>query len=270
MILWSVMALDSSSVARDRDRDQPEDRGLSAFSPITLRKAADEVVTVLLDAIHGGVYQPGDRLPRERDLAERLDVSRATLREATDRLARAGLLNIKRGNNGGAVVLKRVADPVLLGDVASGPTEVRAILEARRPLEMAAALLACRNATEEDFADLERLVDDLADVVERDPGEGWAVDVMFHLRLGEASHNPFLAEMIREVFRRYRALRVQYPVGQIELGPAVANQRETLTAIRSRDPARTSAAMEEHLGIVEEHFLGRRIGDFVHPRPPAG
>lgn len=261
------MGLDSSPL--ESAAPQADDRGLSAFAPITLRKAADEVVTVLLDAIHGGVYQPGDRLPRERDLAERLEVSRATLREAIDRLAQAGLLSVKRGNNGGAVVLKRVADTALLGDVASGPTEVRAILETRRPLEMAAALLACQHATEADFSDLERLVEQLAEVAERDPDEAWAVDVQFHLRLAEASHNPLLAEMIKEVFRRYRAIRVQYPVGRIELGPAVTNQREALAAIRSRDPIRASAAMEEHLGVVEEHFFGRRIGDAVHPRLPA-
>lgn len=260
---------ESSAGAGPSEAPPEDDRKLSAFSPITLRKAADEVVTVLLDAIHGGVYQPGDRLPRERDLAERLEVSRATVREAITRLSRTGLLSVKRGNNGGAVVMKRIADPVLLGEVASGPTEVRAILEARRPLEMASALLACQHATAEDLDDLARLVDELAEVVEHHPEDGWAVDVQFHLRLGEASHNPFLADLIKEVFRRYRAIRVQYPVGRIELGPAVVNQRELLEAIRSRDLTRTSAAMEDHLGVVEEHFFGRRLGPTVHPRPAA-
>jgi DNA-binding FadR family transcriptional regulator len=233
-----------------------EGRKLFAFSPIVLRKAADEVVAVLVDAIHGGVFQPGDRLPRERDLAARLEVSRATVREAIARLVHAGLVSVKRGNNGGIVVIKRLGDPILLGEATRGPTEMRALLEARRPLEMAAALLACENATAEDIAELEQLVDDLATLVAggEDADDAWTVDVQFHVRLAEASHNQVLAELVADVFRRYRMLRTQYPVGRIALEPAVENHL-----------VRTSAVMEEHLGSLEEHFFGVRLGPAVHP-----
>lgn len=244
-----------------------EQRKLTAFSPIVLRKAADEVVAVLVDAIHGGVFHPGDRLPRERDLAARLEVSRATVREAIAKLVNAGLVSVKRGNNGGIVVLKRLGDPLLLGEATRGPTEMRALLEARRPLEMAAALLACEHATDADITELHQLVDDLARLVAagEDADEAWAVDVQFHVRLAEASHNAIVASLVADLFRRYRMLRTQYPVGRIALAPAVENQRATLDAIRSRDLVRTSAVMEDHLGSLEEHFFGVRLGANVHP-----
>ena len=60
---------------------QGDDRGLSAFSPIRIRRASDEVLAVLVDAIRGGLYEPGDALPPERDLAERLHISRKVLNE---------------------------------------------------------------------------------------------------------------------------------------------------------------------------------------------
>ena len=74
-----------------------EDRGLSEFSPIRQRKASDEVLAVLVDAMRGGLYDIGDLLPPERDLAERLNVSRTVLREAIDALRSEGIVTVRRG-----------------------------------------------------------------------------------------------------------------------------------------------------------------------------
>src|SRR5687767_14011293 len=86
---------DSAPALRSLARDG--DRGLTAFSPITLRKASDEVLAVLVDAIRGGLYEIGDALPPERDLAERLNVSRKVLRDAIDELRQAGIVTVRRG-----------------------------------------------------------------------------------------------------------------------------------------------------------------------------
>src|SRR5262249_6487237 len=99
---------DSRSATSGRDksmigeqREESADRGLSAFKPVQLRKAADEVLAALIDAIRGGLYRPGDLLPRERDLAEQLEVSRTVVRSAIDTLRQAEVLSVQRGRRGG-------------------------------------------------------------------------------------------------------------------------------------------------------------------------
>src|SRR5262249_37267249 len=142
------------------------DRGLSAFRPVRLRKAADEVLAALIDAIRGGLYKQGDLLPRERDLARQLEVSRTVVRSAIETLREAGVLAVQRGRRGGTQVAstKGLVDVLsqMGGQVVS---DLHSILEARRMLEVTAGLLAARRMTEEDFSELERLVDLLPDVL---------------------------------------------------------------------------------------------------------
>src|SRR3990172_12269812 len=83
------------------------DRKISVFRPLRMRKAAEEVVAVIVDAIRGGIYEPGEKLPRERDLAAALEVSRAVVREAVGILERAWIVTVRRGVNGGIVVETR-------------------------------------------------------------------------------------------------------------------------------------------------------------------
>ena len=73
------------------------------LEPIAVRAVADEIADRLATAIILGEYISGQRLPAERDLARLLGVSRATVREALERLASAGYLDIRRGRNGGDV-----------------------------------------------------------------------------------------------------------------------------------------------------------------------
>jgi GntR family transcriptional repressor for pyruvate dehydrogenase complex len=240
-------------------RARPDDRGLSAFRPTRTRKAAEEVVAVIVDAIRGGLYEPGDRLPRERDLAAKLEVSRAVVHEAVSVLRNAGIVSARRGNAGGIVVETRWIPPGVMADIeGESHASLRALLEVRRILEHAAALLAGQRATGEDFRELRRLVEMLDDLFD-EPEEFIAVDARFHAKLGEVSGNPVLAEQARTVIHRFMAIRAQYPVGHIVLERATRNQRDTLEAIESRDGARITRAIDEHLGSVEEYFLGERL-----------
>src|SRR5579859_450210 len=110
-------AVDASHAGVDR----VDDRGLSAFRPLLMRTAADEVIAVLANAIGGGLYGEGDLLPRERDLAERLGVSRTVVREALAVLRRAGVVTVRRGVAGGTMVASLAALPQVLSNL-HGPS----------------------------------------------------------------------------------------------------------------------------------------------------
>jgi DNA-binding FadR family transcriptional regulator len=227
------------------------------FRPLKIRKAVDEVISVIVDALHSGLIEPGQRLPREADMAERLEVSRNTVSEALARLEAAGVVTIRRGKHGGALVLTRsIPRSLLLGDRV--PTEIVQLLQVRRPLEMQATLLTVEHASESEIDDLRRVVSMLHELMD-DPEEFIAVDLQFHAMLGATSGNELLASYMEDLFRRMLALRVQYPRGRLDLDVALENQRLSMAAIESGDLSQVISATAEHLGRVEEHYLGGRL-----------
>jgi GntR family transcriptional repressor for pyruvate dehydrogenase complex len=250
--------------------DHPNDDGrhdarIRAFRPVRQRRAADAVVAVLVDAIQGGLYLPGEKLPGGHDLAHRLSVSRTTVREAVAVLERAGIVSVRRGNGGGVLVQARSIPAYVLANIGGeSRASLRSLLEIRRALELPAALLAGARATDRDLSDLSRLAYLLEGLL-TDPDEFIAVDIQFHVRISDASGNPLLSKHLRETLGGYALLRSDYPVGRIDLRQGIVNQLDTLEAIVSREPDRIAHAIDEHLGSLEEYFLGERV-DFSAPR----
>ncbi len=239
-----------------------DDRGLGAFHPVRVRTAGDEVLAVLADAIRGGLYQPGDLLPRERDLAEQLSVSRTVVREAIAVLRDAGIVSVRRGNSGGIVVASPANLPQVLGRI-TGETRVEllSLLEMRRALELPAALATARRAGEAGLARLQELVDALGQYVGQHK-EFYEADVRFHLALGELSGNPLLATAMRETFNRLAVVREPFPHAHVDFDAALRNQPEYLAAIVSGDPEAIATAVDHHLAAFEVVFLGE-------PLPPS-
>lgn len=246
--------------------DPPERVAIENFHPLVMRKAVDEVVSVLVDAIHGGLLEPGDRFPREVDLAARLDVSRNTVNQAMARLDNAGVVTVRRGSRGGAVVVTHSVPPELL--VASREreaTEVTQWLQARRPIETEATLLAARRITAAELQELRRLVEMLPSLT-GDDRQFMSVDLRFHAEIGRLSGNVLLAEYLDDLMRRFLVLRTQYPVGRSGFREGIDNQWRSLEALESGDEERILAATDDHIGAAEEHFLGARLPRW-EPRP---
>jgi GntR family transcriptional repressor for pyruvate dehydrogenase complex len=224
-----------------------------------MRNAADEVLAVLVDAIRGGLYESGDLLPRERDLAERLEVSRTVVRSAVDVLRRAGVVSVRRGNNGGIFVRSTANLAHVLADIHGGTrSDLESILEARRPLELATTLLAAERASQQETEQLGELVVALEDLFDR-PDEFFETDLRFHLRVAELSGSPLTAELLRETFNRLAVIRAQFPVAHVDHDEALANQRDLLEAIESGERRRILEAVDRHLAAFEAVMLGRRL-----------
>jgi GntR family transcriptional repressor for pyruvate dehydrogenase complex len=226
---------------------------------VRVRSAVDEVLAVLADAIRGGLYHPGDLLPPERDLAQRLGVSRPVLREAIAALREAGVVSVRRGSGGGAEVASVANLTQVLARIA-GETrlEIRSLLEVRRAVELQAALLTAQRGTSRDLRRLAALVEALAGFSGRDQ-EFYEADVRFHLALGETSGNPMIAEIMRETFNRIALIREPFPHAHVDFEAAVRNQDEYLQAIQSGDPETVATAMHHHLAAFEVVFLGEPL-----------
>lgn len=252
---------------------QPDDRGLSAFRPIRLRKASSEVVAVLVDAIRAGIYKPGDLLPRERDLAARLEVSRVVLREAIETLRTEGIVTTRRGKHGGTVIasVDNLAH-VLAGLRGETTSNMRSLLELRRALELPSSLLASQRADDAGFERLEGLVEQFRSMLDRSHAEIIQVDTQFHVVVAELSRNEPLARALSQTLDEIIVPRSFFPYGFVEIQQSYVNQENLLRALKSRDRATVRAAVDDHLGALEEVVLGFRLlfADDEPSKSPAG
>lgn len=235
------------------------DARLEAFQPVKVRRASDEVLAVLADAIRGGLYRPGDMLPRQADLASRLRVSRHVVREAIEVLRREGIVSVKRGNSGGALVTSTRNLPRVFASIG-GETQsnLRMIFETRRLIEMAAGPLAASRVSKNDLERLHELSDELELLVD-DPDEFLQTDAKFHLAMVELSGNTVLADFHRSVIDQVLVSTAMYPVGRIPQEAAIAHQRETLAALETGDAQRIREVLDPHVGALEEALLGEKI-----------
>ncbi len=175
---------------------------ISARGP-AIRPVISEITGAIRDAILRGEHQPGDQLESERKLAERLGVSRGSVREALKQLDQLGLVDIRHG--GGARVLPLedasldVVRHLLQLEGGPGVELVSQLLEVHELLMTAAVSLAVRNATAEELARAAELLDGLMDPGLGAVDYGAALDELTHL-ISKASRNLVL-QLVRNGLR---------------------------------------------------------------------
>ena len=164
---------------------------------------ADGVVSQVETLILEGVLRVGDRLPAERELARRMDVSRPILREALKTLEAKGLL-VTRAGDGTRVadVVGEVFSAPLRGLIADDPRASADYLEFRREIEAVAAEMAARQATAHDHALIAAIVERMeAAHAAGDFEAEAATDIEFHGAVGECAHNIVLLHTLRACYR---------------------------------------------------------------------
>jgi DNA-binding FadR family transcriptional regulator len=223
------------------------------------RPRVPELVCVKIEQmVLEGALSPGERLPAERQLADRLGVSRPSLREALRILSTRGILRSER--SGGTYVTEKLnptlEDP-LLELISNAPESHADVLELRHAIESLAASLAAERhtATDKDMlrATYKRLIESHR---LSDPTLEARADADFHLAIGEASHNVVLLHVMRSLFSllkksiRFNLENLYTHAGMFE---QVRDQHyHLLTAILDGDPAGARAASERHIDQVEK------------------
>ncbi len=224
------------------------------FPAIELPRAADAVTAALVDGLRAGVAPVGSALPRDTELASHFGVSRLVVRDALNRLRRAGVLEIRSGPGGGSFVRSLSIPTGLLTSLDEPEArEIRSLLEARRAIETATAPLAAVRATRQELDALEELAAALTELHD-DPQSFIEIDVRFHLRIAAIAKNETLERFLGSVFRDLGAVRNRYPSAYGSMRSAEAFQLDTLEALRSGDPARAAESIDRHLHGLEDHF----------------
>lgn len=227
-------------------------------------RLSDEVARRLGDAIRAGGFEPGQRLPSEKELAQRFRVSRMVIREAMSRLKSDELVETRQGL--GAFVK---ADPgkglFRLGAAATSQGSLRHIFQLRTVVEGAAAALAATHARPDDLEAMTGAIADLRADLEAGL-DGAEADRRFHQAIAAACGNPylesflaFLGANLREVIAHARAnTRERHP----DRIAAVQSEHEAvLAAVAARAPDQAETAMRAHLSQAQERLgLGAENG----------
>lgn len=237
------------------------------FEPVRPEKLSRGVVRQIEDLLLRGILRPGDRLPPERDLAERLGVSRPSLREALADLQAAGLVEARAGAGVYvADVLGNAFSPALIRLFASHPRAVSDHVAFRRDMEGLAAERAARIGSDTDlqvigaiFAKME------AAHRKRSPDDEAALDADFHLAIVEASHNVVMLHMMRSMYDLLREgvffnRRVMFRQ-KTTREDLLAQHRAINAALQDRDPEGARAAVAAHLDFVERALADQARSD---------
>ena len=224
------------------------------FSAIAPSRAVDEISAQVREMIAGGKIKPGDRLPSERDLSARLNVSRNTLREALRALEHAGIVEMRKGATGGAFVRFGSSGVIVSGmrDLYHlGPITPQQLTEARVWLCEVVVRVACERATDEDFAALEANIDAAARAAEFN--ERARHNREFHVILARATRNPILVitmEGIVEVFAQFIS-----QIGPSDNAFILPSRRRFMKHLRARDATAAMAEMTKALVRLQTKYM---------------
>ena len=245
---------------RPRDRAPLQRAAVSParlkFQPIHVRRTFEEICGRIREQLALGVLKPGDKLPRERDLAEQLGVSRNVLREALRSLEMAGLLRLQKGVKGGAFVQQGDVGcmNVVVRDMLSlGAISMQELSEGRIHILDLVVRLACERAQPADFQALEANIE-RSDLATR---EGRLLDRVecsreFYKLLAEASGNKVIAmimDSVTEIHMRFVYARVASR--GVSMPQLVEKRRQFLSALRTRDVSAAARLMRLHLESVQ-------------------
>lgn len=227
------------------------------FRPVQPEKLSTAVVRQIEQLILRGILRPGERLPSERELAERMGVSRPSLRDAIGALQDAGLLTARPGAGVYvADVLGSAFAPALTQLFARHDEAVFDYLSFRRDMEGLAAERAARLASDTDLAVVQAVFDKMEGAHPKRNSDAEAkLDAQFHMAIIEASHNVVMLHMMRSMYELLQEgvfYNRQVMFKQRTTREALLNQHKAINdALQARDPIAARSAVHAHLDYVE-------------------
>ena len=229
------------------------------FRPIQAEKLSSAVIKQIEELILRGVLRPGERLPSERELADRLQVSRPSLRDALSEMQAKGLLSTRAG--AGVYIdeaLGAAFSPALMDLFAHHREAVFDYLSFRRDMEGLAAERAARQASDTDLTVIQTIFDKMetASATTRQAEAEAQLDAQFHMAIIEASHNVIMLHMMRSMYQLLqdgvfynRKVMFKHRITRAHL---LDQHRAINAALQARDPAGARAAVEAHLDYVAD------------------
>jgi DNA-binding FadR family transcriptional regulator len=253
-------------IESDSGRVQAEVEGthpaLTALPLAGLRRlrAFDTVRARIGLAVDLGLLKPGERLPSSNDIADALDVGEITVRRALVSLVADGVLERRRGRDGGTMVAQAPARGVVTEIAAfeSASDEVTRLIDHRLILECGLTHLAALHAGDADLASLRRIAGEL------DAASTWAdfhrLDEQFHLALAEAAGIASATGELRPVLHALYRYYLPYPMEYLH--ESNSEHRTLLDAMERRDAVAAVQSIRRHVEVLHRTmFVGLLAAD---------
>lgn len=248
------------TVALPGDVSTPPERGPgTTFRPKEVVRPRLQIEEQIRSAILSGELAGGDRLPSEAELARMFNVSRNTVREALRSLETQSLIKKVPGAGGGSFVqsvnhrsFRNVLQESMRNLVQLGSIHYDELAAMRQFLEVPSVRLAASNATDEDVAELQRIVELQRVAPIEDPNIP-DLDMEFHSKIAEASGNRLLRTFVQALHRETE------PVLYLDLSPEVGRtawhqHNEIVRAIAAHQADAAERAVVEHLEYLRTHI----------------
>lgn len=227
------------------------------LKPINRRRISDQVFDQLRRLILKGELKPGQKVMTERDLADALNVSRNSIREAINKLVAMGFMEQRQGQGTFACSIED-AVKIPLGTVMEAQeASLVDLLEMRMGIECNSAAMAAKRATAEDFGAIEAAIANMtADTTSGGLGTGG--DLAFHMAIAVATHNPMQTYIMKNVID-FLHMGISENLFHLYEDPqnisAILKQHQAIyEAIRSRSADDAFQAMKNHIDFVIQFF----------------
>ncbi len=221
------------------------------LDPISNNSVVNEILKRITDSIVREELKPGEKLPTEVELMEKLGVGRNSIREAVKMLAAMGVLEVKRGN--GTYVATQVSPSMfnpLIFSLILEPKSAYDLYELRMMFENMVMVLAIEKATQDDFDKIEKLLVHTKRLAEENNttiDDFVKLDMEFHMELIKATHNPLIERIgktIIELFPKYIKNSISQKNG---IERSVNNHFEILNLLRQRNKGKVYDLVEKTL-----------------------
>jgi GntR family transcriptional repressor for pyruvate dehydrogenase complex len=224
----------------------------NALKPVARESLVDRLAGEIRRAINGGDYRLGERLPTIMEMARRFDVGHPTVREALKKLETIGMVEIRHGSG---VYVTRTEDVLMVASPGYSGTVSKKLLldliQARTPIEVQSVSLATSNATDEDFAEMRRLLETAGEHLDNDAVLN-SMNMGFHRQIAAASGNAVIAQILdvlHDLFTEEQRLILNI------FGSRKKDHKEhlaILAALEARDVDVATERMRKHLKGVAD------------------
>jgi GntR family transcriptional repressor for pyruvate dehydrogenase complex len=222
--------------------------------PVLRSRLYEQVADQISTWITENGLAPGDRLPPERELAQRLGVSRATLSQALVALEVIGVVVVRHGD--GTVLTDRARTGPVIEAIRAHADRLPEIIEARDALESKLAALAASRRTDADLAAIRAALEEMERDIEAG-GRGVEADEQFHAAITAAARSELLTQMMAAIHDLIRETRLESLSQPGRPRESLAGHRRVAEAIAAGDPDAAAQAMHEHVMLVSDVALLR-------------
>ena len=233
------------------------------FKPIQTDRISNAIVDQIKDAVFQKKIKPGDKLPSERQLMEQFKASRVTIREALRSLEQFGILEIKRGMEGGAFIRDpntKFINNFLQDMFSMGKIKIPNFTEARMAVEPYCVKLAAERITDESLEKIRQNIQESKECLDKNnQNDARLLDLEFHRLIAQASQNPVIFFMIDSIMDIMENNISSIPLSMEPVKRTNQYHEEIYLALREMNVPRAQDLMLRHIQEIHHALddLGR-------------